>query len=387
MKTIKMYKQYFLLVAALLIFKIDVIAQSKSGYTIDAKVEGVKDGTKYYLRKNSNSGGTDTVHRGTFVDRKIHLTGQVVEPELYFLFIEGNKNFLPLILENKPFQIYGDFLNWPHLTVVGPEQNTEYHSMWSIFDRDLNEAKVLKDSILKYFSKLSDSLIVRKFENKRNLVMNRFFDTTIPPLIKSHPNSIYTPLMIRTHSIATIAEKRELYNQLSSFSQQSKYGRELLADLVNKEKIETSLKNNIAPDFILPMPIMGKTMSLKDFVSKSKLVYIDFWASWCVPCRAQFPELKKTFLRFKAQGFNVLGISIDKNEKAWEKAIEEDNLIWENVCDVKEMNSEVAQLYNLTFIPRSVLVDSMGRIIAQNIDGEELANKIKVYFESKSDIK
>lgn len=363
-----------------------LFAQIKT-YTIEATIHGINDGSRFFLRKNSSGGGTDTVHRIIVKNGKFKVTGnQPIDPELYFLFVEGNKNYLPLLLENQTFQIKGDIQNWPYLIVVGPEQNTEYHSMWNIFDKDLNEIKSLADSIIKYY-KPSDSLIVRKFENRRKLVMSKFYNTTIPPLIKSHPNSIFTPLMIRVYSEATIVEKWVMYNQLSVHSQQSKYGRELLRDLAAKEKIEVSLKKNTAPDFLLPMPVMGKTMSLKDFVAKSKLVYIDFWASWCTPCRAQFPELKNTFSRFKGQGFNILGISIDKNENAWKKAVAEENLVWENVCDVKGINSEVALLYNLVMIPRSVLVDSMGKIIAQNIHGKELANKIEAYLKSNPDIK
>ena len=110
---------------------------------------------------------------------------------------------------------------------------------------------------------------------------------------------------------------------------------------------------------------------------KGKIVLIDFWASWCKPCRAENPNVVKVYEKYKSKGFEILGVSLDKDRDAWLKAIEEDKLAWKQVSDLALWNSIVVQLYNITGIPYTVLVDKDGKIIAKNLRGEELENKLE----------
>jgi len=124
-----------------------------------------------------------------------------------------------------------------------------------------------------------------------------------------------------------------------------------------------------APLFELPTPD-NKMVKLSDF--KGKYVLVDFWASWCAPCRDENPNLVKQFNKFKNKGFTVLGVSLDKNKAAWEKAIADDNLTWTHVSELKEWDGKVSKSYRVEGIPASFILDPQGKIIAKNLRGAEL---------------
>lgn len=155
-------------------------------------------------------------------------------------------------------------------------------------------------------------------------------------------------------------------------------------DVPNKEEfvkhIESKLvlsKGNLAPDFTLPTP-GGGTISLSSL--RGNYVLIDFWASWCGPCRAENPNVVKVYQKYKKDGFEILGVSLDKDRQRWLDAIEKDGLIWKHGSDLKFWQSDVAQLYGVTGIPFTVLVDKKGVILEKNLRGGALENKLKAIF-------
>jgi peroxiredoxin len=131
---------------------------------------------------------------------------------------------------------------------------------------------------------------------------------------------------------------------------------------------------SLAPDISLSTP-EGKTVSLTSY--KGKVVLVDFWASWCRPCRAENPNVVKAYKEFHAKGFDVLGVSLDRDKAAWQKAIADDHLTWTHISDLGMWSSSVVKLYNISGIPFSVLLDKEGRIVAKGLRGEELENAIR----------
>ena len=135
----------------------------------------------------------------------------------------------------------------------------------------------------------------------------------------------------------------------------------------------------IAPEITMNTPD-EKTLSLSSL--KGKIVLVDFWASWCGPCRAENPNVVKAYAKYKSKGFDVFSVSLDKDMEKWKKAIQADNLSWKNhVCDFKYWQSPVVALYNFNSIPTNVLIDKEGKILAKNLRGEDLEKKLEELFQ------
>jgi len=136
-----------------------------------------------------------------------------------------------------------------------------------------------------------------------------------------------------------------------------------------------------APEIALPNP-EGQVVKLSSM--KGKYVLLDFWAKWCGPCRAENPNVVKAFNKYKDKGFTVFGVSLDRSKEDWLKAIKDDGLTWTHVSDLKYWQSEAAKTYNITGIPFSLLLDPNGVIIAKNLRGPALDNKLAEIFEKKT---
>ena len=134
----------------------------------------------------------------------------------------------------------------------------------------------------------------------------------------------------------------------------------------------------VAPDFELPDP-NGKMVKLSDL--RGKYVLIDFWAAWCKPCRQENPNVVRLYNQYTDQGFEVFGVSLDRTKEDWVKAIADDQLTWTHVSDLKYFNSAAAELYKIEAIPATYMIDPDGKIIARDLRGPSLENKLAELFD------
>ena len=137
--------------------------------------------------------------------------------------------------------------------------------------------------------------------------------------------------------------------------------------------IEVTSIGEIAPNFEGPSP-SGEILSLSNL--KGKVTIIEFWASWCKPCRIENPNLVRLYKEMHSKGLEIVGVSLDRNRSSWLRAIDDDGLIWSHVSNLKFWQDPIAKLYNIRAIPASFIIDKEGRIIQKNLRGPQLAAKI-----------
>ena len=197
--------------------------------------------------------------------------------------------------------------------------------------------------------------------------------------IKAHPDS-YLSLVITNSYLSSspdIAEIGPLYAGLSKKIKQTPKGKET-TEVINRLKdVQIGAQ---APPFT-QKDTSGNEVRLADF--KGKYVLVDFWASWCLPCRAENPDVLKAYNEYKSRNFTVLGVSLDaeKARAAWIQAIQKDNLPWTQVSDLKFWENAAAKLYGVRAIPANFLVDPNGKIIAKNLHGDELGKTLARYLD------
>jgi len=143
------------------------------------------------------------------------------------------------------------------------------------------------------------------------------------------------------------------------------------------EKLKRLAVGQFAPEIIAYTPT-NKQVKLSDY--RGKYTLVDFWASWCMPCRKESPNLVRLYHQYKGQGFDILGVSLDDNPGSWIRAVESDQLVWTNISDLKAWSSEVVPDYRIKAIPASVLVDPAGKILAKNLRGKELSDFLQTLF-------
>lgn len=245
-----------------------------------------------------------------------------------------------------------------------------------------NEAlKVVNDAYNILEAKQKNATTVQKnsteFEKENNkteksieaqeLAINKKF-------IQENPNSYLSLVVMESVAYsADYTDLDQLYNGLSANIKATNAGKKFGERL---PKLKLVAIGSLAPDFA-EADTSGKLVSLSSF--KGKYVLVDFWASWCSPCRRENPNVVKVFNRFKKQNFTVLGVSLDRpgNKEKWLKAIHNDGLTWTHVSDLKFWDSKTAALYVVRAIPQNFLIDPNGKIIGKNLRGEDLENKLE----------
>lgn len=219
------------------------------------------------------------------------------------------------------------------------------------------------DSLVEAFRKES-----RALKSYEEMVANEM------KFIQNHPDNI-----VSAHNLSIMAsvfgkeKSTELFLNMSKENQQSEYGKKIASLLLNLNDFKPVENGEKYRDFAM-LNQNGIEKKLSDF--KDKVVLLEFWASWCFPCRQENPNLVKTYNVFKSNGFEIFAVSLDDNKENWLKAIQKDGLNWEQVSDLKGRNNKAALLYRINAIPKNILIDRNGVVVGRNLRGEDLNKKL-----------
>ncbi|MGN8059858.1 peroxiredoxin family protein [Pedobacter sp. 22163] len=231
--------------------------------------------------------------------------------------------------------------------------------------KNLNQKNPQYDEIIRYYKELND-------EN------NKLEVERLKTFIKLHNNSFASVYLLNNLvSNISIVNAQALYNLLGQKYKETSYGKNIASTI---EAMKITAVGKIAPDFE-QVDTAGKMIKLSSL--RGQYVLLDFWASWCIACREENPNVVKAYNKFHDKGFTILGVSLDQPGKreAWLNAIKQDGLTWTNVSDLKFWNNEVVKLYGVQAVPQNFLLDKEGKIIAINVKGEGLNAKLTEIFE------
>ncbi len=346
--------------------------KSDSKFTLNMTVKDGMDGTLISL-KDRKAAQWVTVDSAFLKDGKVTLSGNVDSPRIFYIFIDNIRGALPVFVEKGNIKVDADVNNLRNATVEGSKANDEFEKFMKetmgSFDKKIQElgskyGAAQRDKDTATMHRLEDEY--QGIENDRKQAMLDYE--------KDNNTSVVATYIIFSNSyMFKLNELEQAANEIDKSIENTKYAKLL------KERVATLKRVQVGQpyvDFTQKDPT-GKPISLKSVVDKNKYVLVDFWASWCQPCRGENPNVVKAFQKYHDKGFTVFGVSFDDNKDKWVKAIKDDNLTWLHVSDLKGWGNAAGKLYGVQSIPQNVLIGPEGTIIAKNVRGQELQDKLK----------
>ncbi len=345
--------------------------QAQQMYSIKGTIKGAKENAKVSLRFDNQQ--SETLSESVIKNGQFELKGNLTETAMHILVVEGSAMNLGIFLDASNVIVSGHIDSLPKAMVKGSKAHDEFNAFRTTFDPYFSKLDLLGKQLSDpSFQPKQDSLytVARAIITELNTKADEF--------IEQNKLSAVTPLLL--YILYNFFQQPEVLDQrftkLSEQSQKSYYGR-MVNTIVMDNRIGAI--GTQAIDFA-QADTSGKMVSLQSF--RGKYVLVDFWASWCGPCRMENPNLVDAYNKYRNKNFTVLGVSLDRDKKSWIQAIAKDGLQWTHVSDLKHWGNEAARLYKISAIPQNLLIGPDGMIIGKNLRGEELQMKLEELFKN-----
>jgi len=302
--------------------------------------------------------------------------GKVPSTDYYVLRV-GKEDINLILRENSSFKIYGDGSNISNFCNFVGSDESKIMNDFSIISRKWNQKT---DSALIAINKdtTKQKVINDYMEKQHTLFMN-----DLQSYIRANKNSAVLYFALPHIQTKDVAQLESVINELNFAFNISPTVKEIYRNYTESKKIKEDAilvaPGKLAPDFEELMLDQKTKMKLSDL--RGNLVLLDFWASWCAPCRKENPALVELYKKYKKDGFTVMSVSLDTDKEKWKAAIIADKLTWTNhVSDLGGWNSKIAKVYKVNTVPYTVLIDKDGRIIKLNLRGEALSSELRQIF-------
>lgn len=317
-------------------------------FTINAEISGYPDGTTVDFL-NGQTGATEM--STVLSNGKFTFTGKMDQPDFKIILFNKQPPFITLFLDNSNINIVGKKETIEKSVVAG----SDAHDAFNKFNTSLEPYQSAFYENGEYDSAIHANAL-----------------KVITDFVNTHKNSFITPFaVIRYNQISDdILKTEELFNKMAPAVQMSGMG-QYIGQQISEGKVNGV--GTLLPDFSQP-DTSGLAVKLSSL--RGSYVLIDFWASWCGPCRQENPNLVAAFNKYKSKKFTVLGVSLDKTKPAWMDAIHADGLTWTHISDLQGWQNAVAQQFQIFSIPQNYLIDPDGKVIGKNLRGPALDRKL-----------
>jgi len=340
----------------------------KNQFKISGTITGIDSGLVYLQKREA--GEWKIIDSTMLASGKFNFKGTIDSPELWYVSVKDAKVYVPLFVENSAItvDILADSIDGS--TIKGSLTQDVYQNY-------LNQMEPINDEMnaiyqdYKNAREAEDETAMAKADSMYNLAEAKQKDLVLA-FAKENNKSVVAPyLVFRNAYMYDLSDLEESAQAMDTSLNSSTYMQELNKMIGILQAVQIGQP---APDFT-QADTAGNPLTLSSL--RGNVLLVDFWASWCGPCRAENPNVVEAWRKYHEKGFDILGVSLDKSRDKWIEAIQADSLTWSHVSDLQYWNNEASNLYGVRSIPANVLLDQNGIIIARNLRGEDLLNKLE----------
>lgn len=347
------------------------------GYSLNGTIDSVEDGEQVFIEIPSEAGGITAIDTAVVKNGKFEFIGKTDEIKIAYIQIGKLQWKIPFVLENEKITVtaYKDSLQASKAGgSYNNEELTKFNANFDKINKRIEKFREENMGLMQEAQQNNDTETLERLDEEYKVIEKDIINY-MESYASENPKSFVSLMLLSHLASGRDVDFEKLKASVAALAPElksTKTGQELEEKIKN---ISATAIGQLAPDFSAPNPD-GQMVSLKE--SLGKVTLIDFWASWCGPCRVENPHVVALYNEFHEKGLNIIGVSLDREDQKekWLDAIAADKLTWTQVSNLKFWQDPIAKQYSVQSIPATFLLDADGKIIAKNLRGAELRAKV-----------